>query len=201
MKKFLFLILSSFLFSFCVFAKEATPACTLTLKDLPKIRGIWLGMSEEEFLSVVPTAKKNENFGEGVGEVDYSGLPVSPSGSSADYDLIDVHSVDGHISFFSLAYPNYSPVSAIEFVKQAAETLQLPMNGWKKDGKEARVLDCTEFSIEVQTGRNGRRIDYPALILTDKVADTKINDRLKQKKRIETEKRQRQEQESRIFHP
>lgn len=51
------LILLSCLISFPIFAKETTPPCTLTLNESPKVRGIWLGMSEKEFLRVVPTAR------------------------------------------------------------------------------------------------------------------------------------------------
>jgi hypothetical protein len=195
-----------FLISSSLFANEAESVCTLTLKDSPKVRGMWLGMSEEDFLKVVPTAKKDTDSSlvEGkAGEVDYYGWEVVPYDNpiQPDYDLLSAHSVDGRLSFFSVSYRKFSPSSANSFVKQAAEKLGLPVDGWKKEGKEIRILDCTEFSIELQTGRNGKRIDYPALILRDKAADALVENRVKQMKQQEAEQRQREEQESRTFQP
>lgn len=163
--------------SSAVLAEEQAKGCSQTMKDSPMLLGLQLGKTEKEFLTLFPSAKIDKDH-VSHGETRYYGWVVVPYNRPVQpvYELVAAQAVDGRLSFFSVRFRKFRPADAESFVRQAAEVFGLPAEGWKKLSEGARLLECVDFSVEVQTGESGerqtgrgsKREEAPAILLTDK---------------------------------
>jgi hypothetical protein len=119
-------------------------------------------------------------------------------------DMLRLSFLDGRLYYIVITYREFEPSSVSDFVRQASMTLRLPSTGWKREGSEA-VLKCEGFSVWVQTGRGGGRVDYPGIIISDRNAEAEYKRRYKmreaERQRQETERRRREEERRRVFKP
>jgi len=141
--------------------------CVPSLKDMPKIYGVWLGMTDEEFIKAVPGTVKRR-----VSEEYVYDLPISRLDGPVDPELHDFFHVvfqKGCLSFVTVTYPgsNYTSLTIDALTTKLIRELHLPDVGWRAEGKEARVLDSSRWSVRISTGREDAPgfVDHPSLIL------------------------------------
>jgi hypothetical protein len=186
-------------------AKDYLPAqlakCTLTLAQAPEIRGIRLGMSLEQALSVFPSLKRPPE------------VIVLPDGGSITRDFLEPDEVgvirvrintldpkysreatklegignfnfdftDGRISYISVIYDTQAKWSTPdEFAQKVSESLRIP-SAWKKpieyNRESERDMECDGFVITVRANR------YTAIFMRDLRAEQVVKNR-----KIELEK-------------
>jgi hypothetical protein len=163
------LILVSSAFAQPVYTKPTTPAstkpllqristCTQTVDNAPKLRGLYLGMSQSAFYLLFKVMK--------VDDVDNVRL-VSYS------DFKDVEMFEGvttlEAKFFErklyalkLGYDNssFKWVSSSEFAQSLSDSLNLPFSDWEFSGPKAS-MKCSGFTINIHSSNNTiELIDY-----------------------------------------
>jgi len=148
----------------------AETACNLSMKELPKVEGMYLGMDEKEFKTLIPTAKRNypntNKVVEGVS--DYEGyLKVGPF-------LYYYQSafLNGKLVWLGLSYGDKSGVkNTDQAIRKFATHYGIPTEGWtppSKDVGPSKELLCRDFSIWILGPLHGRGgIDPATVIIKD----------------------------------
>jgi hypothetical protein len=144
------------------------PACKLTLAESPAIRGLKLGMSIEQLLSLFPGSRQSREIkdaidnAQGYPNFGVAGLSFKPSGYPATLmdrfagvDSIDVQLFDGEVAKFRVNYaglhsrprgPSWPNVDA--FIAKLSEAFALPDTGvWLYRSENTKTLNCNGFEI------------------------------------------------------
>jgi len=143
--------------------------CTLTVAESPTIRGLKLGMSTEQLLSLFPESgqspaiRNSIDNAQGYPRFGVAGLSFKPSGYPAsvqdrftDVDSIDVELFDGQVAKFRVTYigtqsrprgPSWPNVDT--FIAKLSEAFALPDTSvWFMSSADQRTLKCSGFEIQ-----------------------------------------------------
>jgi len=152
--------------------QNAQSACTLTEANAPGVRGLKLGMSTEQLLTLFPGSTKREEVRDalesakrsGGSETVYIGFePRSDvSGSTfAETDSIGVALQKGRVVQFVVQYAGPSWRDIDEWIAKLSETLKLPGAGeWEpgQDETPSKFLKCRGVEIEAAVQGGGASI-------------------------------------------
>jgi hypothetical protein len=196
----------------------AVPSCVLDKTSAPKVRGFFLGQALASIeLPRLPAAYKDslairsastEIVVVSVHEIfpDMNGKDLAKFG----FDGVNftVHFFDEKVKAVHIAYQEYDPDTAAEFVESVSKTLNLPAEGWKYRGKYMASLKCANFTISVWTGllegRPGYRA-FPMLSLNDDEADKadvqRIAERRRKAQEAEAELKRQEQIKRKTFKP
>jgi len=132
----------------------------LTREQAPEIRGIRLGMSSEQLLSLFPEDINRQRIAEAIREaksVDKYGVGffdlrpdreiANPRFAGVNY--ITVAMLDERITSFHIEYSGPEWKTVHQFVAKLSEGLRLPSSSWE-GGVESSQLNCDGFRIEAQ---------------------------------------------------
>jgi hypothetical protein len=168
---------------------EEKPACQLTLAGTPDIKGLRLGMTADDVLTLFPGSKEDA-------EVRASIAQPGPFGTSsfmirsdkyksqdkfAGIKQITFTLLDGRVSTFYVGYngPKYSHID--NFVAKFIEGTNLPaVDQWQAYvgmDDSLKILKCADFEIKVFAGGKGGNLNY--VDIRDLEADKKIEERRK----------------------
>ncbi len=187
MKIFILLFYFFFAFTFFCFAQTKLPSkankCNFTLKDAPVLRGLKLGMSEDEILKffdvsekkdLVPSFKRNSNLDS---YIDVSSSVYEKRKEFKDVSKLIIIMFDKKLYLIHLQYAcdSVSFENAQQFAKNISEKFNLPFSAWDYRDKIKGDLRCKEFEIGINSSSN-------ELALMDKISEQR-------KKDIEEEKR------------
>jgi hypothetical protein len=145
----------------------AETACNLSMKELPKVEGMYLGMDEKEFKTLIPTAKRyypNTNkVVEGVS--DYEGY--SKVGPFLYY--YQSAFLNGKLVWLGLNFGDKSGVqNTDQAIRKFATYYGIPTEGWtlpSKYGGPSKELLCSNFSIWIIGPLPGRGGIAPAAVV------------------------------------
>jgi hypothetical protein len=188
-------------------ATRSASVCRLSIDNAPEVRGLKLRQQVAEVLKAFPTLEREgrEELGAisfahttRVGEED-----LNPSALSG-VEMLRLTFLDNRLYYIVISYGEYEPSGVSDFIRQATTTMHLPAAGWKREGSSA-TLACEGFSVTVQTGKEGDRVDYLALIISDTRAEAEYVRRYKarqaKRQHEEAERRRREEERHRVFKP
>lgn len=160
--------------------------CDLLLKDAPVLRGLRLGMTEEELINFFEVSDKKDlvySYKRDSAVID-NYIEVSSIVFKKRKDYEDVYKLqlfffDKKIYriWFSYSTNSVSFDNAQQFAKRISETFDLPFTAWEYRDKINGELPCKEFQIGIRSSSN-------ELILVDKMAEQMIEDREEQKRNI-----------------
>lgn len=145
-------------------------SCNLHLSKPSIIQGFWLGMSETEYMRAMNEAKTHP-----------SNLKKY---AKKDREVILSRFIDGRLSYFTVKFYNLQHNGIDDLINTLAKEFKLPHTGWEaidlENGStpvEAKILDCDELSIKAWTGKIGSYQGSPSLIIEDKVATEKAENK------------------------
>lgn len=120
--------------------------CTLTVKDSPVIRGLQLGMPEEDFKKAVG--------GDAWLSLTKANLADKPAFQGIDGITFDFYK--GRLSRLQIDYDqSVRWKDAAEFVDALSDSLKVPGDAWIVNGMSQRgMMQCKGFSIEARAGSN-----------------------------------------------
>lgn len=132
--------------------------CDLTLKDLPEIRKLKLGMAKKDAIKIFPTLEENTAF-----------FMMPTTGDYENLESIDGNFYDGKLYRFEIRYKSEYVKwnDAYRFAQNLSENLKLPYDSWKFTLDERAKMECREFSIEIISTLN-------EIIVKDLIAEEKI---------------------------
>ncbi|MDX6405363.1 MAG: hypothetical protein QOH70_2818 [Blastocatellia bacterium] len=164
------------------------PVCTLTLAGAPDIKGLRLGMTPAQVLTIFPgsdqdlelratLARPASNFG-------VSGFVIRPEKYQSKEIFSGITQItftllDGRVSSFSAGYngPEYSHVD--KFVAKVIEGTNLPAadawEGYVGMDTQLKMLKCAEVEIRALVGGPGGNLNY--VLMNDLVAAKKLKER------------------------
>jgi hypothetical protein len=162
-------------------AQRSPARCTL--ERAPTVRGLSLGMPLGDYLKMFPrTARRGlETYDPNIGQ-EFVGVDSTERADFAGVRINTAAFVDGRLAFLSFAYPDFTPASTADFIRQAAARLGLPSRGWRAEGAAMRHLNCAGFIVTISTGNYGRRQEHPFLVLEDAAARAKVAERTRRQK-------------------
>lgn len=151
---------------------QNTSKCSLTPSQAPAIRGIKLGMSGEEILSLFPESNQKPEIktvlesSEGYPNYGLARLyfqpamyPLIAKDRFAGIDGIGVTLFDGRVAELQINYagrashprgPSWPNVD--DFIAKLSEVYSLPAaRDWRTVAQDYRVLECSGLSIEART--------------------------------------------------
>jgi hypothetical protein len=174
---------------------QEKPTCQLTLAGAPDIKGLRLGMTTEEVLTLFPGGKEDTDvrpflsrppsqFGE-------SELLIRPAKYESKEKFAGIKQItftllDGRVSDFTIGYdgPEYSHVD--KFVAKFIEGTSLPTaDQWEAYvgmDNSLKILRCADFETNVFIGGPGGNLNY--VMMKDLEAEKKLK-----KRRDEAEKK------------
>jgi len=169
---------------------QEKPTCQLTLAGAPDIKGLRLGMTSEEALTLFPGSKEDTEvrafLSRPPSEFGESELLIRPAkyeskDKFAGINQITLSLLDGRVSNFTVGYngPEYSHVD--KFVAKFIERTNLPAaDQWEAYvgmDTQMKTLKCTDFEIRVFAGGKAGNLNYA--LMRDLVADKKLQERQK----------------------
>ena len=168
---------------------QEKPTCQLTLAGAPDIKGLRLGMTTEEVLTLFPGSKEDTDvrpflsrppsqFGE-------SELLIRPAKYESKEKFAGIKQItftllDGRVSDFTVGYdgPEYSHVD--KFVAKFIEGTSLPTTDqWEAYvgmDNSLKILRCTDFETNVFIGGPGGNLNY--VMMKDLEAEKKLKKRM-----------------------
>jgi hypothetical protein len=123
------------------FAQSKTEPCNLTIAESPTIRGLKLGMTQDDFKKSLgdPTVTLLDKQ-----NLDKSGLENVKS--------ISFNFYQDRLSDFNIRYDDSAKWNSVEeFARAISGPLKLPVNSWRYSDGSAGVLECKEFEIAINT--------------------------------------------------
>jgi hypothetical protein len=155
---------------------QNTSKCSLTAAQAPAIRGIKLGMSAEEIVSIFPGSSQRPeiktalessegypNYGVATLYFQLSTYPTVAKDRFAGIDGISVTLFDGRVAELWVNYAGQDsrprgPLwpNVDEFIAKLSEAYALPAaRDWRQVAQDDKVLECSGLNIEA-TAANGR---------------------------------------------
>lgn len=142
---------------------SAQSRCKLKPAQAPEIRGIRLGMSAEQLLSLFPegnnqqsinaairNAKSVESYGVSRFELRPDSATANPRFEGVNY--IQVELLDTRITSFYIEYKGFEWENVGQFVRRLSEGLRLPIEFWDS-GDTASYMTCDGFRIDAYATR------------------------------------------------
>jgi hypothetical protein len=125
--------------------------CNLSFNDVSAIRGLRLGMTSEQVVSLLGDPSVRDK-----GHIGYT-RQLSNTGNSQIAGLVDVDHIDlsllqDQVSSIFINYKPYNWGSAKEYAAAVSEKLNLPRL-WKYRGTEADMV-CRDFSLKLDSSMN-----------------------------------------------
>lgn len=171
-------------------SSSAGSACTLTPEQAPEIRGLRLGMSAEQLLTLFPdeanrrriidavsVSKQPELYG--VGNLDLAGSEKdNPRFAGVNY--ISIRLLDERVTSFHIGYKPVEWKSVDQFVTKLSEGLRLPKLPWER-GNQSSVVTCKGFRLEAYAFQSSGESVV-------RVIDTSVNQIVEARKEVEKEK-------------
>jgi hypothetical protein len=192
---------------------QAQP-CSMSLEQAPAARGFRLGQDVEEIIARWPRlrywhAKSRQIEQDGAYNLPFSmydkGRKLNLGEEMEGVDNINLFFLDDKLYYLVVMYSEYEPQDINDFIQQASESLGLPTSGWRRESASSARLTCKGFELHIQTGKEGRRVEPPALILLDAAAAGELRRRQDERKRLESErqleKQREAERKRRVFKP
>lgn len=175
--------------------------CTVPLSDAPKIHGLYLGMTADEFLQMFPSAQPRRSP-LGGNEISYEVRDTESRYLGTDYVWLGGNwFADERLYYVSFDYPHYkASISMSEFVRQVSKTLSLPSSGWRIEYGINGTLRCQGFTVMIGLRRVGEQGET-FVSLQDDMAYAKVIARDKERKRLKAEELRRERKQRRIFKP
>jgi hypothetical protein len=200
--------------------RPRTAACTLQINEAPRLRGFFLGQSEEEIKAAIPsfhtayeTAKDlmfpvrdvNSDFREV-----RSDLLTQDLTQNEEYS--DVSFVwqlwGGRVVQLQVTYEEYEPMNMNDFLEQVSSTTGLPIKAFHVVNPHTQAAKCDGFSIIVKEGsmtKTGWVPQESQVILLDTTAIAALDAEEKQVKKERAEedakKKADAEKKKRTFKP
>jgi hypothetical protein len=146
---------------------SAVGECKLKLSQTPAIRGIRLGMTVDQALTLFPGSEKSEDIRARLAQPNFGGVStvIYPSNFGSKEKFEGVHSVnlaflDGELNFFSISYNGPHWGNDDQFATKVAEALSLPgVEFWKPAlGGKAIVCDGFDVVVRLPMGNSGNTI-------------------------------------------
>ncbi len=145
-------------------AFSAASTCALTHEQAPEIRGIRLGMSTEQLLSLFPEdgnrqritqaieeSKGTDNYGGG--RFDLRPEKGAPNPRLAGLNFIGVGFIDERVTSFHIAYAGPEWKTVDQFVAKLTESLRLPRSSWEPVDESKQWLKCDGFRVDAYAFR------------------------------------------------
>ena len=169
--------------------------CTLMPAQVPELRGLRLGMSLDQVISIFPEIRNDPSFryvdveDRQIGFI--QNIMVTPRNESK-FDgiaLFGFDFLDGRVSHLSVIYrdPSNGMIwrSVEEYAPKVSDVLGLPHKAWAKFRREDNELwmQCKGFSVQINALGNSSMIS-----IKDSSADTTVR-----KRKAELEERKRKE--------
>lgn len=161
MKFFLAIGMCVLLFSATMWAQSKQ--CNLSFNDVSAIRGLRLGMTSEQVVSLLgePSVRDKQHIGYAQQSANAEKSQIA---GLVDVNQIDVSLLQDQVSNIFINYKPYNWGSAREYAAAVSEKLNLP-GLWKYRGTEADMV-CRDFSLKLDSSTN-------SLTLTDLGGTTK----------------------------
>jgi hypothetical protein len=139
-------------------ASSPMQKCSLTRAQSPEIRGIRLGMTAEQLLTVfsddynrrkineaIEWSKRPKSYG--VGRFDLGSYTQVPDPKFAGVNYITVEMLDERVSSFHIGYQGPEWNSVDQFVAKLSEALRLPSASWEPPAGSQQSLKCDGFEV------------------------------------------------------
>ncbi|HEU4794900.1 MAG TPA: hypothetical protein VFT02_04670 [Pyrinomonadaceae bacterium] len=171
-------------------SSSAGSTCTLTPQQAPEIRGLRLGMSAEQLLTLFPDEANRSRIIEavriskqpelyGVGNLDLVGNEKdNPRFSGVNY--FSIRLLDERVTSFHIGYKPVEWKSVDQFVTKLSEGLRLPNLPWER-GNDSSVLKCKGFKLEAYVFQSSGECVV-------RVMDTSVNQIVEDRKEVDKEK-------------
>ena len=155
-------------------SSTANPGCSLTLGQSPEIRGIRLGTTSKQLITLFPeeanhlaiaeAVKRSQQVGQyGAGRFDLraDNKTINPRLTGINY--ITVELIDERVTSFHISYagPEWKTIS--QFVSKLSEVFGLPNeSSWEQVDESRKLLKCNGFLLDVRafsgSGENWVRV-------------------------------------------
>ncbi len=199
-----------------VVAKTVEP-CKISIEQAPEIRGFKLGMTLNNVLIKYPQMQEDVdrlanseidigNAQDGLIRIEHNVRDSVQLEDAAIYDSdiafdgvanVFLFFIDKKLFEVILQYSEYEPKSIKDFQLQTAETLNLPIVGWKfsKAEKSGDIqygpdaeLNCVGFTVNISPApKRGGFDNFASLTLSNPEGQNALDDRRKKKKLLEKE--------------
>jgi hypothetical protein len=192
---------------------QAQP-CSIPFEQAPAVRGFRLGQGVEEIIAKWPRlrywyAKSKQIKQDGAYDLPFfmydNGKKLDLGEELEGVDNMNLAFLDDKLYYLVVMYSEYEPQGINDFIQQASESLGLPASGWRRESASSARLTCKGFELHIQTGKEGGRLEPPALILLDTSAEGELRRRRDERKRLESErqleKQREEERKRRVFKP
>lgn len=141
--------------------------CSLTREQAPEIRGIRLGTSTEQLLSLFPeeanrqritdaiqNSKRVDSFGVGRFDLVPDKEVANPKLAGINYITVEV--IDERVTSFHIEYAGIEWKTVDQFTAKLSEGLRLPRSSWES-GVDSSHLNCDGFTVEAYASRGSRQ--------------------------------------------
>lgn len=193
MKQFLAIIL---LIAGAAIASGQTPetetqgkaVCTLTMAQSPQIRGLRLGMTEQQLLALFPGSREDKTIlaelSRAPTRFGAASILIRPDNYASKADFagmgsMDIRFLDGRVSGFRVSYNKPEWKTVDEFIAKVSEQLSLPTGDtWEPFvglDNQLKILKCSGFEINAFMGLKGSNVNY--LEMRDTVAVETLKER------------------------
>ena len=165
MRRLLFLLILGCSLCGNAFGQAAdTATCRLTAAQFPAVRGLRLGMTPDEALSVLPTVLNKDALfkqAHSPDHFDVASLDYAPNQNGDPPQFADVSGVNmvfyrGKLADFRIQYKEPGSAGGVawqgvaNFIARIAEVLQVPsFQAWTRGSMGALVLKCEGFELQV----------------------------------------------------
>jgi hypothetical protein len=170
-------------------ATQEKSSCSLSVSQAPVIRGLKLGMSRDEVLSLFPGSKEDPTLSAQLSapanKFGSSSFTITPSKYESKENFADVSQIvfsllDGRVwkmywGFNGPAWPHVD-----KFVEKFVEGTGLPaLDHWQPyvGMDNLKTLTCVDFDVQVFAGGKGGSLNY--VIMQDLEADKNLRERSK----------------------
>ena len=146
-----FLTVGFFVLLFSATAWAQAKQCGLSFNDVSTVRGLRLGMTSEQVVSLLgdPADRDEQHIGYAAQP---SGIENSRIVGLVDVDKIDISLSQDQVSGIFINYKPFNWGSAKEYAAAVSEKLKLPRL-WKYSGSDAEIV-CLDFSLKLDSSVN-----------------------------------------------
>lgn len=141
---------------------SAGARCGLTSAQAPEIRGIRLGMTAQQLLSLFPEDGNRQSITDalkeskridkyGVGRFDLRADRETANPRLTGLNYITVELLDARVTSFHISYAGPEWDSVDQFVAKLSDALHLPNSSWEPVGEWRQSLRCDGFVVDVYT--------------------------------------------------
>lgn len=142
---------------------SASSRCSLKPAQAPEIRGIRLGMSAEQLLSLFPESSNQQSItaairnsksveSYGVSRFELRPEYATPNPRFEGVNYIHVELLDTRITSFQIEYKGFEWETVSQFVGRLSEGLRLPIESWDS-GASSSHMTCDGFRIDAYANR------------------------------------------------